>query len=143
MSDPLATVRRMQSEQRRQRRKELKRLKREEKRRASATPPRPIFERIEWRRVLAPERQARTFPRAGRRGQAEPQMCASRDTQMCAQDDGTIVLPSQAVPVVRNPLKMATATSDPRTTPVARRMPHEPTALASWRDARSTLVPAD
>ena len=66
MSDPLATVRRMQSEQRRQRRRELKRLKREEKRRASAGPPPPIFERIEWRRVLAPERQPRLFPRAGR-----------------------------------------------------------------------------
>ena len=85
----------------------MKRLKREEKRRASAGPPPPIFERIEWRRVLAPERKARTAPHAGRRGEAEPQTCASPDTQMCARDDGTIVLPSEAVPVVRNALRIA------------------------------------
>jgi len=97
----------------------LKRLKREEKRRASAGPPPPIFERIEWRRVLTPERQARMFPRGRRPGEAEPQMCASpaaepqmcaspeRKPQMCAQEDGTIVLPSEAVPVVRNALRIA------------------------------------
>jgi len=93
LSDPFASLFLMQSEQRRQRRKQLKQLKREEKRRALQRAM-PIMDRIELRRILAPERQAQMCARSGRdAAAAEPRLCAPGDPRIWAQGEAVPLPP--------------------------------------------------